>query len=525
MNPSQEQLQRGAGTAQPDELGNGEVQGAGKPTAAPAQGALDLWDAVSIIVGIVVGSTIFQVAPFIATLSGTSGMTLVLWGVGGLLSFIGALCYAELATTYPRTGGDYVYLTRAFGRPVGFLFGWAQLAVVLPTSIGMMAFVFANYASRFWPAFVGWETELAFRAVIVLTALNVMGVTLGKRVQNFLTILKVIGVIAILVAGFGWRAAGASWEPTWPEQQLGLNALGPFAVALILILYAYGGWNDAAFVAAEVRDVRRNLSRALFLGVLLITLIYVAVNAAYINALGYAGMKGSEQVAADVLALPFGNFGEMAMCAIVMVSALGAMNGLCFTGARVYAALGRDHPVLGWLSPAEEARGGGPVVSLIIQALITTLLIYTAGSPTGKEMVHHVQGWVHEQAGKVGLADWIGLGESTNWSASAAFNYLFGCSAPVFWLFFMLTGISLFVLRAKDRDVERPFRVPLYPVVPALFCLSCALWLYRSIEYAVSPQPAGLNATGGLLVIGVLPLLVALPLYGVSRLLERGQAR
>jgi amino acid transporter len=452
-------------------------------------------------------------------------MTLVLWGVGGLLSFIGALCYAELATTYPRTGGDYVYLTRAFGRPVGFLFGWAQLAVVLPTSIGMMAFVFANYASRFWPAFLGWETELAFRAVIVLTALNVMGVTLGKRVQNFLTILKVIGVIAILVAGFGWRKDGASWKPAWPEQQPGLNALGPFAVALILILYAYGGWNDAAFVAAEVRDVRRNLSRALFLGVLLITLIYVAVNAAYINALGYAGMKGSEQVAADVLALPFGNFGEMAMCAIVMVSALGAMNGLCFTGARVYAALGRDHPVLGWLSPAEEARGGGPVVSLIIQALITTLLIYTAGSPTGKEMVHHVQGWVHEQAGKVGLADWIGLGESTNWSASAAFNYLFGCSAPVFWLFFLLTGISLFVLRAKDRDVERPFRVPLYPVVPALFCLSCALWLYRSIEYAVSPQPAGLNATGGLLVIGVLPLLVALPLYGVSRLLERGQAR
>lgn len=299
-----------------------------------------------------------------------------------------------------------------------------------------------------------------------------------------------------------------------------MDALGPFAIALILILYAYGGWNDAAFVAAEVKDVRKNLSRALFLGVLLITALYLAINAAYIHGLGFDGLKGSTQVAADVLALPFGESGEMAMSAIVMVSALGAMNGLCFTGARVYSALGKDHRVIGWLAPAENASGG-PVVSLVTQGFITSLLIYAVASPTGHQFVHWVQGLANNLADKVGMAERLNLGEATQWKASDGFDFLFACSAPVFWLFFLLTGLSLFVLRVRDRGIERPFRVPLYPVVPALFCLSCALWMYRSFDYAVFFK----KWTGGLLLIGILPLLIALPLYGLSRLLERAQAR
>ena len=474
------------------------------------QGALGLWDAVSIIVGIVVGSSIFQVAPLILMLSGTAGMGLLLWGVGGLLSFIGALIYAELATAYPRDGGDYVYLSRAFGRWLGFLFGWAQLAVILTASIGMMAFTFANYAGRFLPAVVGNEAITALSAVVVFTALNLIGVVFGKVVQNVLTVVKVFGLVAILVAGFLYRNPDATWGPIWPETMPPLKDLflgGP-AVSLILILYAYGGWNDAAFVAAEVRDVKKNLTRALFIGLAIITVLYILVNAAYINALGFeAASNPGSQVAADVLKLPLGEFGERAMALLVMLSALGAVNGLIFAGSRVYSTLGKDHAVFGWMGRWSNARGT-PTAALIVQALFCVGMILLVGTAQGQHLVN--------QTFDPLLHKWD-LAVADTWKPMDGFDYLFACSAPVFWIFFGLTGISLFVLRVREPNVERPFRVPLYPIIPAIFVLSCGFWIYRSLEYAIVTK----KATGGFLLIGVLPLLVGLPLYGLSRLLEK----
>ena len=318
---------------------------------AEDQGSLGLFSVISIIVGIVIGASVFKVPGLILANTSDAWTGLFLWAFGGFLALVGAFCYAELATTYPRSGGDYVYLTRAFGPWCGFLFGWAQLIVILPASIGAMAYVFGDFATVIYKLddFTGLglssEFSYAFLAVAVLSVLNVIGVTVGKLAQNVLFVAKILGLLAIMVAGFCWpQSSPADWPiPNGTTFQWG-------GLAIILVLYAYGGWNDAAFVAAEVRNPRRNIPLALLISVASITLIYVLVNAAYITGLGFSAVQqsvrqGAQLVPAQLLDNVFGANGAMAMSVIVMISALGAANGLIFAGARVYATLGNDHPL------------------------------------------------------------------------------------------------------------------------------------------------------------------------------------
>ncbi|MFO0876991.1 MAG: amino acid permease [Gemmataceae bacterium] len=486
-------------------------------TPDTARGALGLWDAVSIIVGIVVGAGIYQTAPFILKNISNPTTAMITWAVGGLLSLIGALCYAELATTYPRDGGDIVYLSRAFGNWVGFLFGWVQLSVILTGSIGMMAFVFANYAARLWTGDsttdLGPAATFGFAggAVFVLTVTNILGVVFGKVVQNVLTFAKVIGLGAIILAGFYAPHPGA-----WSEQGLPLDDLKqltfPFftpslGVALVLILYTYGGWNDAAFVAAEVRDGKKNITRSLIIGIVLITVLYMLVNAAYISGLGYQGAQRSRQVAADVLNHGFGKYGETTMCVLVMISALGAINGLIFTGARVYSTIGKDYRVLSWMA-GWNTRNATPVPALITQGLITLGLIFLVGTGAGRDAMNTVIEFLGEKAGFSA----IGF-PKVEWGAKPydAFDTLLSCTAPVFWLFFLLTGLSLFVLRERDKHIERPFKVPFYPELPIIFCLTCGYMLYSSLDYALSR-----GWKGGLFLLGVVPLLAGLLLYRLA---------
>ncbi len=337
--------------------------------ATEPRGGLGLWDTISIIVGIVIGTTIFKIPGLIFSNASDPWSAFLVWAVGGLLALIGALCYAELATTYPRSGGDYVYLTRSFGPWAGFLFGWAQLVVVLTASIGAMAVVFGEFATGIkdlkglLPVNLSSELMYAVAAVVVLSLLNIIGVVLGKVAQNILTLAKVIGLVAILVAGFGWPQS----NPTeWRAMES--PAFGWGALAMILVLYAYGGWNDAAFVAAEVRQRERNIPRALVLGVGLITVIYLLVNAAYMTGLGFEQARHADKLPALLLSQPFGEHAGMAMSVLVMVSALGAANGLIFTGSRVYATLGNDYSLFGWLGHWRPGRGA-PILALLVQRL------------------------------------------------------------------------------------------------------------------------------------------------------------
>ncbi len=470
--------------------------GPDRDDALPAH--LSVWDAVSIIVGIVIGAGIFETPPLIfKNLSGPLDVILT-WTGAGLLCLVGALCYAELATAYPRAGGDYVYLTRAYGRWLGFLFGWAQVAVILTANIGMMTYVFADYAARLFLGPANYKAHSfgwfwAGSAVVVLTALNILGLRAGKLTQNILSSLKIIGLSAVIVVGLAWPAPSAA-APQEPASG------GNLAFALVLVFLTYGGWNDAAYVAAELKNGRRNIPRALVLGTSLIILIYVLVNFAYLNSLGYAAARDSKAIAADVLAVPLGGWGERLMCLLVMISALGAANGLIFTTARVSLALGRDHALFAWLGHW-HARRGTPYVALLTQGGISLFLILLVGTPVGQHLLSTA----------FTLA---GLPE-VSWAGQGGFETLLRCTAPLFWLFFLLTGLSLFVLREQQRHenrIDRPFSVPLYPYLPLLFCATCGYMLNSGLSYA---GPFG--------YVGAVLVLLGFPLYEISEWMARRQ--
>ena len=463
-----------------------------QPVPSPDQepAALSVWDAVSLIIGIVIGSTVFKMSGTIFANVPDPWTGLGIWILCGGLSFVGALCYAELATTYPRLGGEYNYLSRAFGRPVGFLFGWSQLAIIQTGSIGALAYVFAEYAVKVFNAGDDAVVWFALGAVVGLTGLNCLGIRSGKWTQNLLTTAKALGLVLLIVAGLS-ATGSASLEVSQPIGKDG------WPLAMILVLYAYGGWNDAAFVAADVRDRRRNIPRALLLGIGIITACYVLLNAAYLATLGFEGLRASHQPASDAMKTVFGRIGERAISVLVMVSALGSVNGLVFSVARLHATVGADHRVfalLGHWSKWSKA----PVWSLLVQGAVASLMIACVGTDAGRKSVDSCLAVVG--AKPVPWGQYYG-----------GFETLYAASAPIFWLFFLTTGVSYFVLWWKDRDIARPFRAPLFPLCPLLFSAMCVFGLYSATVYAAP-----------LLPLIAVPFLLGIPLYFVS---ERWRTR
>jgi len=472
------------------------TEGSGAKAADQGGGVsaqIGLWDGVSIIVGIVVGTSIFKMPPSIFSNVSGPWVGLGAWLLGGALCVVGALCYAELATTYPHAGGDYAWLKRAYGSSSAFLFAWAQLVAVLTGSIGVMAYAFADYATKLTGGSPSQAVGFAIAAVVSLSVVNLLGVVIGKGAQNVLTLAKVLGLLGIVVAGFFWGQGGAFTV----EKPMG----GPgFGLAMIFILYAYGGWNDAAFVAAEVRDHHRNIPRVLLLGTAGVMGIYLLVNLAYLVGLGFEGLRKAGQApAADVLARMLGKGGANAMCILVMLSALGAVNGLILTGSRVFAALGADHRVFAMLGRWHPTRGT-PVWSLVLQGLVAIVMILAVGTVAGRTAFDSALSSMG--LGVVPWEDYYG-----------GFETLVAGTAPVFWLFFLAVGLALFALREKDHGIGRPFTVPCYPLFPFVFCLTCVYMLHSSLTYA-----------GWLSLFGLVPLALGVPLYFASRRLWPGQA-
>lgn len=446
---------------------------------------LGLWDTISIIVGIVVGVSIFKAPPLIFANVASPGQALVAWTAGGLLALVGALCYAELATTYPQSGGDFVYLSRAFGRGMGFLFGWAQIVAVLTGSVCVMAYVFADYAAKLFELPPAATIGFAIGAVMGLTFLNALGLVAGKAAQNMLTLAKVLGVAGVLLTGLFWGAA--------PDPLEVRNAMdGPgFGLAMVLVLYTYGGWNDAAFITAEIRDPQRHVPRALFVGISFILLLYLLMNLAYLKALGFEGLRVSTTPASDVLELSFGAWASKALSLLVMTSALGAVNGMLLTGSRLYSTVGKEHRLLAVLGRWNRQLGA-PVWSLLAQATGAILLILTVGTPTGRNVIDACFRIV-----AVTPPAWEDF--------SGDFERLIAGTAPIYWFFFFLTGVSLFVLRIRDPEAPRPFSVPVYPLPPLVFCGMCAYMLWSSLAYA-----------GMITLVWIVPVLVGIPVYWVS---------
>jgi len=425
---------------------------------------LSLFDSTCIIVGIIVGVGIYQMAPDIARGAGSWWGVVAIWIVGGLLSLAGALSYAELATAYPQEGGDYVYLTKAYGRWAGFLFGWAQLTVVRPGDIAVPAFAFATYARAIYDPLAGHpgvsQRVFAGAAVLVLTIINILGVKQGKWTQNLLTSVKALGLLAIVgVAVAAPRGAGT------PVSAAGGMPMTMW-LALIFVLFTYGGWNEMAYVAAEVKDPRRNIVRALVTGTAAVITLYLLVNGAFLYTLGYNGLATSKAVASDAIGTAFPVVGSRLISTLVCISALGAVNGLIFTGARISYAMGEDHRLFRALGHWDP-RTGTPVWALAVQGLIALCLILVFG----------------------------GYIDAVLYTAAAVYAFYLG------------TSLSVVVLRFKEPGVERPYKVTGYPVTPLIFSAVCALLIYNSLNYAKNFKPVSLVVLVVLLAAGVVVYL------------------
>jgi amino acid transporter len=298
---------------------------------------------------------------------------------------------------------------------------------------------------------------------------------------------------AITVIGLVW-GGNASLDVEVPMQAAG------FGLAMVFVLYAYGGWNDAAFVAAEVRNRPRNMPLALLLGTGGITLVYLLVNLGYLWGLGFENLRTSSAPAADVAQLALGDWGGKAISVLVMLCALGAINGLIFTGSRIYFGLGSDHRIFAWLG-RWNAQRHTPIRSLLVQTFFALLLIAAVGTTVGQSLVD-------------ASLEAVGLSRLPWEEYFGGFETLVAATAPVFWGFFLLTGFSLFILRAKDYDIRRPFSAPLYPLEPILFCGMCYFMLFSAIEYA-----------GGLSLLGLVPVAAGLPLYWISQISSRNDPK
>jgi len=421
---------------------------------------LTVVDAASLIIGIVIGVGIFKAPSLVALHTGNAILFFAVWLAGGAISLIGALCYAELATAYPHPGGDYHYLTLAFGKKPAFLFAWARMTVMQTGSIAMLAFILGDYLSQVVPLGTYSSSIYAAVSIAVLTAVNAAGIKEGRAAQNLLTLAIVAGMLFIIAGGLFFASPLPSGAPpSTPFRPLP-------GLTMVFVLLTYGGWNEAAYISAELKDLRKNMVRSLIWSISIITLLYILINATYWKILGMHNMAGSNAVAYDVMARITGSGGAKLVSLFVAVSALSSMNGVIITGSRTNYALGKEFTLFCSLGSWKK-DAATPVRALVVQGVISLLLVLL---------------------GTVTMRGFVTMVEFT---------------APVFWFFFFLTTLSLIVLRSRDPEAARPFRAPLYPATPMLFCCVCLFMLISSIQYT------GIGAlAGAALLCAGLPFLM-----------------
>jgi len=432
----------------------------GPPVPPPA--GLSVIDAAAMLVGVVIGIGIFGFPPLVAQHCATPTIYMGMWLAGGLTMFVGALCYAELGSTYPDTGGEYAFLARAWGVNVGMLFAWARGTVIQTGAIATVAFIYGDYAQILLPLGPYGPAIHGAIAVMALTFLNVAGTVQSKRVQLVLTGATVVALIIVSVTGLAMAEPNAI---TALRAAPAGSMAGNLGMGMVFVLLTYGGWNEAAYLSGELTNPGRNMSRVLIFGTVVVTVVYLIVNFAYLRTFGLDGLRSAQAVGANMMEFVAGPWAAISLSVIVCCTALSTANGCIFTGARVYYSLGRDVPALRILG-AWNIRGSTPARALFLQGAITLLLI---------------------------LFGVLGRG---------GIEAMVAYTAPVFWLFMFLTACAVVVLRERDGSRARPFSVPWYPLTPVLFAMSCLALFAASVRYA------GAGALLGLLVLAAgIPLL------------------
>jgi len=440
-------------------------------SSAPKQ-LLSITDGIFLTVGMVIGVGIFKAPSIVA--GNTSGMAEFLgaWVLGGVISLCGALVYAELSARYPETGGEYRFLAQGFGPGAAFLFAWSRMTVIQTGAIAAVAFVFGEYASEIYRLGNQSTAIYAGLSVVALTLLNLAGTLQTKTLQKVMEVVLIAGLLFLAGAGF---LSGSTPKPA-PAGSGG----GDFLFAMMFVFFTFGGWNEAAYLAGEVREPRRNMLKILVGGIVAVTFLYLLVNIGYLAALGQGGVAGSKAVGADVMRLVAGEKGAILLSFIVCISALTTINAAVFTGARTNFALGRDTPLFAKLGAWRES-GSTPANALVLQGAITLVLVVAASLAT-----------------------------------KDGFDAMVAYTAPVFWTFFLLTGVTLFILRYRDGEKrEGQFRTPLYPLIPLVFCAMCGFMLWKALAYVFHPQYG--PKFGNLVLAGLVVMAAGVPLYLLSK--------
>lgn len=438
--------------------------------------SLSVLQASTMLVGMVLGVFIFTAPTLAALNTATPTQFLGLWLAGGIATLIGALCYAELATAYPDEGGEYNYLKRAYGDGAGFLFAWGRMTVIQTGAIAAVAFAYGKYAQIVLPLPFG-EVGAAIHgaiAIAALTAVQLKGMQETANTQSVLTTLEVLGLL--LIASIGFMVAKG--QPAVPVEAGGSNT----GLAMVFILLAYGGWNELSYISNDMKDGKRHMAPVLIIGVVVVTLLYLLVNWAYMSVFGIGGLRKTFTPAADLVGQAFGKGGATLTALIVCAMALSTINASIFTGARTSYALGRSFSRFSVLG-VRSSSGGVPVNAVLLQGAICMAL--------------------------------MALGSTTR----SGFEYMVAYTAPVFWLFMIAVGVAVFVLRAKDPDRERPFKVPLYPIVPALWCCVTAYMFYSSLNYIFGTLWGKMSwgDTGVGAALGLVILACGIPVYLAGR--------
>ncbi len=417
--------------------------------------SIGLFRATAMVVGIIIGASIFVQPSAITAQVPSVGGVLLVWAVAGLLTLIGSLVVAELSSAWPRTGGVYAWLNEAYSPAVGFLWGWAMFWSMHSGIIAAISTVFAHYAGTFVPLGPAGTKAVAIAAVCALSAVNYFGIQYGSAVQAALTVIKVLAVLLIIAIGLS-----VGTHLGQPATAGGAATVAPtaFVNALIAGLFAFGGWHMVSYAAEETVDPTRTIPRALIIGTLTVTVLYVALNAAYMSVLPLDVVRTSTRVAADFADAAVGGSGKELMSALIVLSTLGAMNGVILAGPRVYMAMSRDGLLFRWAG-AVHPRHRTPHRAIVAQAVWSSALV-----------------------------------------ATGSYRALFTRVVYTEWIFFGLLAASLFLFRRR-AGYAPAYRAWGFPVLPALFILSTAVIVVNQIV----SQPAQ-SITGLLFVLAGLPV-------------------
>ncbi len=432
--------------------------------------------AAAVLIGSTIGSGIFRTPAVVAERLDVVWLFLAAWVVGGLVAVAGALTYAELSAMMPRTGGLYVYLRRAFGKPVAFLFGWTQLLVLRPASYGAIAITCSDYLWRVvgidgTVPVAGPVTRaqiLAGVLVAVVGVINYRGIERGAWVQNVSTVLKIGALLALVVLGLASLGSPAAAVAS-PRDVASLSMVSAFGLAMVPVLWSYDGWSDVGYVSGEVKDPQRVLPRAFFVGASVVAVLYLAVTVAYLLVVPLSDMPGSKLIAADVASAVIGPVGVVLVSGAVALSTFGTLNGSMMTGPRIFYAMAEDGLFfrrLARVQPQYGTPGGAIILSVVLGVVFVSVRSFAE------------------------LADQFVIG---------------------IWPFYALGVAAVFVLRRREPDAERPYRTWGYPLVPGLF-LAAAVFLLGN--YVVREPKT--------VLINMAVLLAGLPVYWIWK--SRGAA-